>query len=84
MNVLPSLAARTARPDRHGPGRHDLCHAMALAIEALLERTAGAADDPAAALDTSCRQIRDDAGHGDFFMEREADVLRAIKFMTWA
>ncbi len=37
-----------------------------------------------AALDTPNRLTLDNASHGDFFMEREAEVLRAIKFMKWA
>lgn len=37
-----------------------------------------------AALDTPNRLTLDNASHGDFIMEREAEVLRAIQFMTWA
>jgi pimeloyl-ACP methyl ester carboxylesterase len=37
-----------------------------------------------AALNTPNRLTLDNTSHGDFFMEREADVLRAIQFMTWA
>lgn len=37
-----------------------------------------------AALDTPNRLTLDHANHGDFIMEREAEVLRAIQFMTWA
>lgn len=37
-----------------------------------------------AALDTPNRLTLDRASHGDFLMEREAEVLRAIQFMTWA
>ena len=36
------------------------------------------------ALDTPNRLTLDNASHGDFIMEREAEVLRAIRFMTWA
>lgn len=37
-----------------------------------------------AALTTTNRLTLDNTSHGDFFMEREAEVLRAIQFMTWA
>jgi pimeloyl-ACP methyl ester carboxylesterase len=37
-----------------------------------------------AALRTSHRLTLDNACHADFLMEREAEVLRAIRFMTWA
>jgi hypothetical protein len=37
-----------------------------------------------AALNTPNRLTLDNSNHTDFFMEREADVLRAIQFMTWA
>lgn len=37
-----------------------------------------------AALDTPNRLTLDNSNHTDFFMEREAEVLRAIQFMTWA
>ncbi|WP_432726961.1 alpha/beta fold hydrolase [Variovorax sp. W6] len=37
-----------------------------------------------AALNTPNRLTLDNASHGDFIMEREAEVLRAIQFMTWA
>jgi len=37
-----------------------------------------------AALDTPNRLTLDNSNHADFFMEREAEVLRAIQFMTWA
>lgn len=36
------------------------------------------------ALDTPNRLTLDNSNHTDFFMEREAEVLRAIQFMTWA
>lgn len=42
------------------------------------------ADQLAAALKTSHRLTLDNACHTDFLMEREAEVLRAIRFMTWA
>lgn len=42
------------------------------------------ADKLAAALKTSHRLTLDNACHTDFLMEREAEVLRAIRFMTWA
>jgi len=38
----------------------------------------------AASLRTTNRLTLDNASHGDFIMEREAEVLRAIQFMTWA
>jgi len=38
----------------------------------------------AAALKTPHHLTLDNCSHGDFFIEREADVLRAIRFMTWA
>jgi hypothetical protein len=44
----------------------------------------GNSDQLVAALKTTNRLTLDNASHGDFFMEREADVLRAIQFMTWA
>lgn len=37
-----------------------------------------------AALDRSHHLTLDHCSHGDFLMEREAEVLRAIRFMTWA
>lgn len=37
-----------------------------------------------AALDTPNRLTLDNANHSDFIVEREAEVLRAIQFMTWA
>ncbi|MGJ7610239.1 MULTISPECIES: alpha/beta fold hydrolase [unclassified Variovorax] len=37
-----------------------------------------------AALNTPHRLTLDNACHADFLMEREAEVLRAIRFMTWA
>ncbi|MCR6477401.1 alpha/beta hydrolase [Variovorax sp. ZS18.2.2] len=37
-----------------------------------------------AALKTPHHVTLDNCSHGDFLMEREADVLRAIRFMTWA
>jgi pimeloyl-ACP methyl ester carboxylesterase len=37
-----------------------------------------------AALKTPHHVTLDNCAHGDFLMEREADVLRAIRFMTWA
>ncbi|MGJ7566227.1 alpha/beta fold hydrolase [Variovorax sp. GB1R11] len=37
-----------------------------------------------AALDTPHRLTLDNACHADFLMEREAEVVRAIRFMTWA
>ena len=37
-----------------------------------------------AALRTPHHVTLDNCSHGDFLMEREADVLRAIRFMTWA
>lgn len=37
-----------------------------------------------AALKTPHHVTLDNCCHGDFFIEREADVLRAIRFMTWA
>ncbi|SCX57054.1 alpha/beta fold hydrolase [Variovorax sp. EL159] len=37
-----------------------------------------------AALNTPHRLTLDNCGHTDFYMEREAEVLRAIQFMTWA
>lgn len=42
------------------------------------------ADRLAAALNTPHRLTLDNACHADFLMEREAEVLRAIRFMTWA
>ncbi|MGJ7527528.1 alpha/beta fold hydrolase [Variovorax sp. GB1P17] len=36
------------------------------------------------ALNTPHRLTLDNCGHTDFYMEREAEVLRAIQFMTWA
>jgi pimeloyl-ACP methyl ester carboxylesterase len=42
------------------------------------------ANQLAAALKTSHRLTLDNACHTDFLMEREAEVLRAIRFMTWA
>ncbi len=36
------------------------------------------------ALNTPNRLTLDNSCHTDFFMEREAEVLRAIQFMTWA
>ena len=36
------------------------------------------------ALKTPHHVTLDNCSHGDFLMEREADVLRAIRFMTWA
>lgn len=41
-------------------------------------------DRLAAALKTPRHVTLDNCCHGDFLMEREADVLRAIRFMTWA
>lgn len=38
----------------------------------------------AAALKTTNRLTLENACHGDFFIEHEAEVLRAIRFMTWA
>lgn len=37
-----------------------------------------------AALQTPHHVTLDNCCHGDFFIEREADVLRAIRFMTWS
>jgi hypothetical protein len=37
-----------------------------------------------AALKTPQPVTLDNCCHGDFFIECEADVLRAIRFMTWA
>lgn len=37
-----------------------------------------------AALNTPNRLTLDNCGHTDFYLEREAEVLRAIQFMTWA
>ncbi|QSI32683.1 alpha/beta fold hydrolase [Variovorax sp. RKNM96] len=41
-------------------------------------------DRLAAALKTPHHVTLDNCCHGDFLMEREVDVLRAIRFMTWA
>lgn len=41
-------------------------------------------DRLAAALKTRHRLMLDNSCHGDFFVEHEAEVLRAIRFMAWA
>jgi hypothetical protein len=46
--------------------------------------TVSVTDRRVAALNTPNRLTLDNSNHADFFMEREADVLRAIQFMTWA